>query len=203
MVFQHKSVLLNETIDMLRVRPGGIYIDGTIGGGGHSAEILKRTSPDGQVIGIDRDEEALAVAAERLKDFKDRVQLYKGNFAEIEQIIDEHLIGKIDGVLFDLGVSSHQIDAPERGFSYITDAPLDMRMDQHADLSAYHVVNQYSEEELRRIIQQYGEEKWAARIASFIVTERKKKAIENRLGHPISSAEFEDKYLVIDGGVED
>lgn len=117
MVFQHKSVLLNETIDMLRVRPGGIYIDGTIGGGGHSAEILKRTGPDGQVIGIDRDDEALAAAAERLKDFKDRVQLYKGNFAEIEQIIDEHLIGKIDGVLFDLGVSSHQIDAPERGFS--------------------------------------------------------------------------------------
>ncbi len=178
MVFQHKSVLLNETIDMLRVRPGGIYIDGTIGGGGHSAEILMRTGPDGQVIGIDRDDEALAAAAERLKNFKDRVQLYKGNFAEIEQIIDEHLIGKIDGVLFDLGVSSHQIDAPERGFSYITDAPLDMRMDQHADLSAYHVVNQYSEEELRRIIQQFGEEKWAARIASFIVSERKKKAIE-------------------------
>ena len=178
MEFQHKSVLLNETIEMLQVRAGGIYIDGTIGGGGHSAEILNRSNPDGKLIGIDRDDEALAAASKRLERYGQRVKLIKGNFADIAELAGSEQNGSIDGILFDLGVSSHQIDDPDRGFSYITDAPLDMRMDQTADLSAKDVVNEYSEEELKRIIQTLGEERWAARIASFIVKERRHKPIE-------------------------
>lgn len=175
MEFVHKSVLLNESVDMLNVHDGGIYVDGTLGGGGHSEAILSRANC--RLIGIDRDDDALKAAGERLKPFGDRVTLVKSNFAEVGKVLNDLGIDKIDGCVLDLGVSSYQLDNAERGFSYQHSAPLDMRMDQQQYFSAYNVVNEYSEKELTRIIRDYGEEQWASRIAQYIVDERARGAI--------------------------
>lgn len=177
MEFAHKSVLLDETIEGLNIREGKIYLDGTLGGAGHSREILKRLKGSGLLIGIDQDIEALEVAKERLSDYKN-VEFFNLNYINFEKALDELDIDKIDGVLLDIGVSSYQFDNPERGFSYRFDAPLDMRMDQDLEISAKDIVNTYSESEITRIIKDYGEEKWASRIAKFVVEERKKKDIE-------------------------
>lgn len=177
MEFAHKSVLLDETIEGLNIREGKIYLDGTLGGAGHSREILKRLKGSGLLIGIDQDIEALEVAKERLSDYKN-VEFFNLNYINFEKALDELGIDKIDGVLLDIGVSSYQFDNPERGFSYRFDAPLDMRMDQDFEISAKNIVNTYSESEITRIIKDYGEEKWASRIAKFVVEERKKKDIE-------------------------
>ncbi|MBR3750725.1 MAG: 16S rRNA (cytosine(1402)-N(4))-methyltransferase RsmH [Clostridia bacterium] len=177
MDFKHTSVLLNETIDMLNIRDGGIYVDCTLGGAGHSLELLKRNKSV-RLIGIDRDTEALAAAKERLKGYEDRVTLVHSNYSEIKKVLSELSIDGIDGCMLDLGVSSYQLDNPERGFSYMQDAPLDMRMDTTQYLSAHHVVNEYSQKELCRIIYDYGEEQWASRIAQFIIQERERKTVE-------------------------
>ncbi|WP_277250912.1 16S rRNA (cytosine(1402)-N(4))-methyltransferase RsmH [Peptoniphilus vaginalis] len=177
MEFAHKSVLLDETIEGLNIREGKIYLDGTLGGAGHSREILKRLKGSGLLIGIDQDIEALEVAKERLSDYKN-VEFFNLNYINFEKALDELGIDKVDGVLLDIGVSSYQFDNPERGFSYRFDAPLDMRMDQDLEISAKDIVNTYSESEITRIIKDYGEEKWASRIAKFVVEERKKKDIE-------------------------
>ncbi|HBT49238.1 MAG: Ribosomal RNA small subunit methyltransferase H [Caldanaerobacter subterraneus] len=172
MEYVHKSVLLKETIEHLNINPEGIYVDGTLGGGGHSEEILKRLTT-GKLIAIDRDEEAILAAKERLKDYKNVIYI-KDNFKNIKEILRNLGIEKVDGILLDLGVSSYQLEEVERGFSYMKGAPLDMRMDKTSPFSAYDVVNRYSEKELERVIREYGEEKWASRIAKFIVEERKK-----------------------------
>ena len=177
MDFKHTSVLLNETIDMLNIRDGGMYVDCTLGGAGHSLELLKRNKSV-RLIGIDRDTEALAAAKERLKGYEDRVTLVHSNYSEIKKVLSELSIDGIDGCMLDLGVSSYQLDNPERGFSYMQDAPLDMRMDTTQYLSAHHVVNEYSQKELCRIIYDYGEEQWASRIAQFIIQERERKTVE-------------------------
>lgn len=177
MEFAHKSVLLDETIEGLNIREGKIYLDGTLGGAGHSREILKKLKGSGLLIGVDQDIEALEVAKERLTDYKN-VEFFNLNYINFEKALDELEIDKIDGVLLDIGVSSYQFDNPERGFSYRFDAPLDMRMDQDLEISAKDIVNTYSESEITRIIKDYGEEKWASRIAKFVVEERKKKDIE-------------------------
>jgi len=177
MEFKHTSVLLNETIDMLNIRDGGIYVDCTLGGAGHSLELLRRNKSV-RLIGIDRDTEALAAAKERLKGYEDRVTLVHSNYSEIKKVLSELSIDGIDGCMLDLGVSSYQLDNPERGFSYMQDAPLDMRMDTTQYLSAHHVVNEYSQKELCRIIYDYGEEQWASRIAQFIIQERERKTVE-------------------------
>lgn len=176
MEFNHISVLLEETIENLNIKEDGIYLDGTLGGAGHSLEIAKRLNK-GLLIGIDQDDEALAKSKIVLKDFKDKVIIEKSNFANFEDILDKLNIKNINGALLDLGVSSYQLDKGERGFSYHQDYPLDMRMDQSQDLDAKYVVNYYSEKELERIILEYGEERWAKRIAEFIVEERKIKSI--------------------------
>lgn len=178
MAFVHKSVLFEETMQLLQVHPGGVYIDGTLGGGGHSAGILERSAPDGRLIGIDRDGAALEAASVRLAPYGQRVTFIRGNFADMLTLTDTALHGAVDGVLLDLGVSSHQIDEPSRGFSYMTDAPLDMRMDTRSELSAKTIVNTYSQQELCRVIRDYGEEKWAARIAQFIVQARAQAPVE-------------------------
>lgn len=177
MDFSHKSVLLNETIEGLNVRKGKIYLDGTLGGSGHSYEILKKLDGTGLLIGIDQDEEALEAARERLSEFKN-VEYFNLNYIDFEKALDELGIEKIDGVLLDIGVSSYQFDNPERGFSYRFDAPLDMRMDKSLEISAKDIVNTYSEDEITEIIREYGEEKWASRISKFIVQERKNKKID-------------------------
>lgn len=177
MEFKHVSVLLDECIDGLDIKPDGIYVDCTLGGAGHSSEIIKRLSNKGLLIGIDQDEDALKAASERLKDYDNKI-LVHNNFHNIKSILDDLKIDKVDGILADLGVSSYQLDNPERGFSYMHDAPLDMRMDREAPFSAYDVVNDYSEEELHRVIKEYGEEKWAKRIANFIVKAREDKKIK-------------------------
>lgn len=175
MIFSHKSVLLDECIDALNVRPDGIYVDCTAGGGGHSAQILNKLS-SGMLVAIDKDEEALAVCRERLT--KGNVQFVHSDFKNLVQVLDELGIDKVDGILADLGVSSYQIDNPERGFSYMAaDAPLDMRMDAEQTLSARDVVNNYSEQMLCDLIRDYGEEKFAKSIAHNIVIERQKSAI--------------------------
>lgn len=177
MDFSHKSVLLNETIEGLNVRKGKIYLDGTLGGAGHSYEILKNLDGRGLLIGIDQDEEALKAAREKLSEFKN-VEYFNLNYIDFEKALDELGIEKIDGVLLDIGVSSYQFDNPERGFSYRFDAPLDMRMDKSLEISAKDIVNTYSEDEITEIIKEYGEEKWASRISKFIVQERKNKKID-------------------------
>lgn len=176
MDFSHKSVLLEETIEGLNVRKGKIYLDGTLGGAGHSYEILKKLDGTGLLIGIDQDEEALKAAREKLSDFKN-VEFFNLNYIDFEKALDELGIDKIDGVLLDIGVSSYQFDNPERGFSYRFDAPLDMRMDKTLKISAKEIVNTYSEGEITQIIKDFGEEKWASRISKFIVEERKNKSI--------------------------
>jgi len=178
MKFEHTSVLFEETIKYLNIKPNGIYVDGTLGGGGHSIEIVKRLNDEGMLIGIDRDQNALKAAGERLRDFKNRTILLHGNFRDIYGLVTDEGYKNVDGILLDLGVSSHQLDEAERGFSYMKDAPLDMRMDETQSLTAGKVVNTYSRQELSRIIKEYGEERWASRIASFIEKERVKKPIE-------------------------
>lgn len=183
MEFKHTSVLLDEVIDGLCIRPDGIYIDGTLGGGGHSFEIASRLTRGGRLIGIDQDEDALAAAGERLAPFADRVIYVHDNYENMENAVrsffeDGISTGRINGILLDLGVSSYQLDNPERGFSYRADAPLDMRMDRGASLSAKDILNDYSVGELTRILRDYGEEKMAARIAANIVSAREKGPLE-------------------------
>jgi 16S rRNA (cytosine1402-N4)-methyltransferase len=170
--------MLPECIEALAIKPDGIYVDGTTGGGGHSYEIASRLSENGRLICIDQDTDALSAAGERLAPFKDRITFVKNNFTNLSSVLEELGIEKIDGLLLDLGVSSYQLDTPERGFSYNSDAPLDMRMDKDAALSAYDVVNTYPENELRRILFDYGEESFAPKIAGAIVNARAEKPIE-------------------------
>lgn len=178
-VFSHRSVLLDECIDSLNIKPDGIYVDGTAGGGGHSLEIVRRLDKGGKLIAIDRDDAAIAAATERLRDFSDRVIFVRNNFSSAADVCRELGIEKIDGILLDLGVSSYQLDTAERGFTHNTDAPLDMRMDRRNDLDAYTVVNTYSQNELKRVIWEYGEERFAPKIAAAIVRRREIKPIES------------------------
>ena len=178
MGFEHTSVLLHECIEALNIQPDGIYLDGTLGGAGHSLEICKRLSPHGRLIGIDRDDVALHAAGERLRLYHERVTLVHDNFENLASVLDRLGIPAVDGMLFDLGVSSPQLDDAERGFSYMADAPLDMRMDRTSALTAHDVVNQYPREELRRILAVYGEERYAARIAAAIERARSDHSID-------------------------
>lgn len=177
MEFNHKPVLLWECIEGLNINPNGIYVDGTIGGAGHSLEIVKKLSTKGKLIGIDKDEEALHTAKEKLKDFQN-VEYIHGNHDDIKEILNQLNIDKVDGILLDLGVSSYQIDTKARGFSYMLNSKLDMRMDKSQELSAKEVVNTYKQEKLEEIIYEYGEEKFYKQIAKKIVEERSKKEIE-------------------------
>ncbi len=178
MAFAHTSVLLEETIEQLHIRPDGIYVDGTLGGGGHSLEICRRLTT-GRLIGIDQDADAIAAAGERLKDYQDKVTIVRSNYAQMMQVLTELGIERVDGILLDLGVSSYQLDAPERGFTYrCEDAPLDMRMDRRQKLTAHDIVNGYSEADLFRIIRDYGEDRFAKNIAKHIVQAREKKPID-------------------------
>ncbi len=179
MEFRHTSVLFDEILGSLDIKPAGIYVDGTLGGGGHASGICSKLGEDGLLIGIDRDEDALAAAGERLSRFKCRKEYRRCNYSEIKNVLDSLGINGIDGAVLDLGVSSFQLDNPERGFSYMKDAPLDMRMGKGEGMTAYDVVNTYSESELGTIIRSYGEERWASRIAAFIARERKRKPIES------------------------
>ncbi|MBQ6899615.1 MAG: 16S rRNA (cytosine(1402)-N(4))-methyltransferase RsmH [Firmicutes bacterium] len=178
MEFKHTSVLFEECMEGLNIRPDGIYVDGTLGGGGHSSGICERLGEDGLLIGIDRDRDALDAASARLEKYPCRKIFVQSNYSDIKDVLDDLGIEEIDGALLDLGVSSFQLDNPERGFSYMQDAPLDMRMSQDDDFTAYDVVNTYDAEELRNIIHKYGEERWASRIADFIVKARKDKPLE-------------------------
>ena len=171
MEFKHVTVLLNEAVEILDIKPEGIYVDGTLGGAGHSLEIVKKLT-SGKLICFDQDINAISAAKEKLKDFMDKTILVHSNFENLREELNKLGIESIDGFLVDLGVSSHQLDVPERGFSYMQDAPLDMRMDNNAEFSAYDVVNTYSEAELKRVIKDYGEENWSARIAKLIVERR-------------------------------
>ena len=190
MEFRHKSVLLEESIDALQIKPDGIYVDGTLGGGGHSYEICTHLSDKGRLIGIDQDEAAIEAATRRLERFKDRVTIVRSNYCNIKRELDRLGIASVDGVILDLGVSSYQLDEASRGFTYREDVPLDMRMDQRQTLSAKEVVNEYSEMELYHIIRDYGEEKFAKNIAKHIVSARNQKALETtgELIHVIKAA---------------
>lgn len=180
MEFSHKSVLLEECLENLNIRPDGIYIDGTLGGAGHSSEIYKRLGREGTLIGIDQDKDALQASKERLTALGGQARLIieNSNFRNIPEVCSKYGIDGVDGILLDLGVSSYQLDEAERGFSYQKEAQLDMRMDRSEKLDAARIVNEYTEQEIRDIIRDYGEEKWAARIASFIVKAREEKRIE-------------------------
>lgn len=180
MEFKHISVLLNEVIESLNIKEDGIYVDCTLGGAGHSSEILKHLSNKGRLIGIDQDTNALEAAKEKLKNYQN-VTYVHDNFYNIDSILKELKIDKVDGILMDLGVSSYQLDTAERGFSYMKDAPLDMRMNREKGFSAYQVVNEYSASELFRIMRDYGEEKFAKRIADFIIRAREIKPIDTTL----------------------
>ena len=190
MEFRHKSVLLEESIDALQIKPDGIYVDGTLGGGGHSYEICTHLSDKGRLIGIDQDEAAIEAATRRFERFKDRVTIVRSNYCNIKRELDRLGIASVDGVILDLGVSSYQLDEASRGFTYREDVPLDMRMDQRQTLSAKEVVNGYSEMELYHIIRDYGEEKFAKNIAKHIVSARNQKALETtgELIHVIKAA---------------
>ena len=178
MIFEHKSVLLMETVDSLNVKPDGIYVDGTLGGGGHAYEVSRRLGEKGRLIGIDQDADAIAAATERLLPFKDKVTIVRSNYKNIREVLFNLGIEKVDGIYLDLGVSSYQLDTADRGFSYREDAPLDMRMDQRQEMTAKDLVNTYSEMELFRIIRDYGEDRFAKNIAKHIVAARKEKPIE-------------------------
>ena len=179
MEFNHYSVLLNETIEHLNIRPDGIYVDGTLGGGGHAYQVCKRLSKEGRFIGIDQDKDAICAAGERLSEFSDLVTIVRNNYCNIRQVLREQGIDKVDGIVLDLGVSSFQLDTPERGFTYRSaDAPLDMRMDDRQPKTAKDIVNEYSEMELFRIIRDYGEDRFAKNIAKHIVNARKQGPIE-------------------------
>lgn len=178
MAFNHTSVLLEEAIDNLAIKPNGIYVDGTLGGGGHAEAICRVLEPNGTLVGIDRDCDALEAAKLRLNTFSLQKIYVRSNYANIKAVLEENGLKGVDGALLDLGVSSFQLDNTDRGFSYMHDAPLDMRMNRKDSLTAYKVVNAYSERELTEIIKKYGEERWAARIAKFIATERTDAPIE-------------------------
>ena len=178
MEFKHVSVLLQETVDGLNVKPDGIYVDGTLGGGGHSYEVCTRLGVKGSIIGIDQDEAAIEAASIRLKDFGEKVTIVRSNYCDMKSRLHELGIDKVDGIMLDLGVSSYQLDTADRGFSYREDAPLDMRMDQRSEMTARDIVNDYSEMDLYRVIRDYGEDKFAKNIARHIVRERAKRPIE-------------------------
>ena len=178
MEFEHKSVLLFECIDGLNIKENGIYVDGTMGGAGHSSEIVKRLGKSGHLVGIDQDAEAISASQKRLSDYQDSVSFVKSNYCNIRKVLDDLKIEKVDGILLDLGVSSYQLDNAERGFSYRFDAPLDMRMDTESALTAKDIVNEYSEIDLFRVIRDYGEDKFAKNIAKHICLYRKEKPIE-------------------------
>ena len=178
MEFKHYSVLRDETIEQLNIKPDGIYVDGTLGGAGHSYEICKRLSEKGRLIGIDQDEDAISAASKRLEEFKDRVTIVRSNYSDMKNVLRKLRIEKVDGIILDLGVSSFLLDTPERGFTYRSeDAPLDMRMDNRNPLTAKDIVNTYSEMELFRIIRDYGEDRFAKNIAKHIVKAREKSPI--------------------------
>lgn len=225
MEFKHIPVLLKETIDSLNIKQDGVYVDCTLGGGGHSLEILKRLSDKGKLIAIDQDISAINWSKERLKNFKNIIYVHD-NFYNIQQILKELKIDKVDGIIMDLGVSSYQLDEGKRGFSYMKDAPLDMRMNRDSSLSAYEIVNQYNEEELCRIIRDYGEENFSRRISKFIVKAREESPISTTLqlvgiikkaiplkfqkeGHPAKRTfqairiEVNEELKILDKAVED
>ncbi len=172
MEFSHVTVLLNETVDGLKIKPSGIYVDGTMGGGGHSELILSKLGESGRLIGVDQDLDAHRAAGERLKHFGEKFVPVHNNFVQIKEIVEKLELVGIDGMIMDLGVSSYQLDEADRGFSYMNDGALDMRMNREAQTSAWHIVNEYSEKDLYEMIRDYGEEKWASRIAKFIVEAR-------------------------------
>lgn len=178
MEFVHKSVLLNETIDGLNIQPDGIYVDGTLGGGGHAYEVCRRLGDKGSIVGIDQDAAAIEAAGNRLKDFGEKVTIVRSNYCDMKSKLHELGIDKVDGIVLDLGVSSYQLDTAERGFSYREEAPLDMRMDTRQKMTARDIVNDYEEMELYRVIRDYGEDKFAKNIAKHIVAARKVKPIE-------------------------
>lgn len=178
MEFNHKSVLLKETIDGLNIKPEGIYVDGTLGGGGHSYEVCARLGEKGSIIGIDQDEAAVEAASVRLKDFGEKVTIVRSNYCKMKSKLHELGIDKVDGIMLDLGVSSYQLDTAERGFSYREDAPLDMRMDRRQEMTARDIVNDYSEMDLYRVIRDFGEDKFAKNIAKHIVRERGRRPVE-------------------------
>lgn len=178
MTFEHKSVLLHETVDSLNIRPDGIYVDGTLGGGGHASLVCSRLGENGRLIGIDQDADAIAAATERLKPYGGRVTIVRNNYENIDTVLAELGIPGVDGIYLDLGVSSYQLDTAERGFTYREDAPLDMRMDQRNAETAADIVNGYSEMELYRIIRDYGEDRFAKNIAKHIVRARQEKPLE-------------------------
>ena len=178
MEFKHVSVLLDETIDGLNIKEDGIYVDGTLGGGGHAYQVCKRLGPNGRFIGIDQDAAAIETASNRLKEFGDKVTIIRSNYCDMKQKLQEIGVEKVDGIVLDLGVSSYQLDTAERGFSYMVDVPLDMRMDMRQTITAKNIVNEYSEMELFRIIRDYGEDKFAKNIAKHIVIARNEKPIE-------------------------
>ena len=190
MEFVHKSVLLEERVSWLVTDPQGIYVDCTLGGAGHSSRIAQKLAPEGLLIGIDQDEDAIAAATEKLKGAPCQVRIVHNNFRNLGDILDQLGLAAVDGIFFDLGVSSYQLDTPERGFSYMHDGPLDMRMDQERSLTAAKVVNTYSEEALAELIYKYGEERWSRRIAQFIVAARKEKPLATTfdLVHVIKAA---------------
>ena len=181
MTFQHYSVLLQETIDGLKIRPDGIYVDGTLGGGGHALEAVKRLTAGGRLIGIDQDADAIQAATARLQDYSDRVTIVRNNYENFHRILQDLSIEAVDGIYLDLGVSSYQLDEGDRGFSYRVDAPLDMRMDQRNPVTAADIVNDYSEAELFHMIRNYGEDRFAQNIAKHIVAYRQNKRIESTL----------------------
>ena len=178
MEFKHRSVLLEETVNGLNIKPDGIYVDGTLGGGGHAYEICRRLGNKGSIVGIDQDEAAIEAAGIRLKDFGEKVTIVRSNYCEMKSVLQGLGIDKVDGIVLDLGVSSYQLDTAERGFSYREDAPLDMRMDRRQTMMARDIVNDYSEKDLYRVIRDYGEDKFARNIAKHIVIEREKRSIE-------------------------
>ena len=178
MEFKHKSVLLNETIDGLNIKPDGIYVDGTLGGGGHAYEVCRRLGEKGSIVGIDQDAAAIEAASARLKDFGEKVTIVRSNYCDMKSKLHELGIDKVDGIVLDLGVSSYQLDTAERGFSYREDAPLDMRMDTRQKMTARGIVNDYTEADLYRVIRDYGEDKFAKNIAKHIVQARAVKPVE-------------------------
>lgn len=178
MGFEHVSVLLNETVDGLAVKENGIYVDGTLGGGGHAWHVVSRLGENGRFIGIDQDGDAIKAASERLKPFADRVTIVRSNYEQFDEVLDELGVDRVDGIMLDLGVSSYQLDTVERGFTYKEDTPLDMRMDTRNEMTAKDILNDYSEQQLFRIIRDYGEDRFAKNIARHIVKYREKKTIE-------------------------
>ena len=178
MEFRHKSVLLDECIGNLNIKPDGVYVDGTLGGAGHSLEIARRLTEGGLLVGIDQDQAAIETARERLAEYGDRCRIVRSNYVHMDEVLRDLSIGGADGILLDLGVSSYQLDTPERGFSYMEDAPLDMRMDQRQDKTARDIVNEYTEQELYHLIRDFGEDKFAKNIARHIVKARQDRPVE-------------------------